>query len=74
MRKLIAVLTLLLGAVPASADLKSRMQAEADASAAMMQAEADRKAIQDLLPRLSHASLRSLRKTAEDLRQKDQRK
>lgn len=74
MRKMIAVLFLLFAAIPASADLKRRMQAEADASAALMQAESDRKAIQELLPRLSHASLKSLRKTAEELHRKDAKK
>lgn len=74
MQKMMVVLILLLAAIPASADLKKRMQAEADASAALMQAESDRKAIQEILPRLSHASLKVLRKAAEDLLRKDEKK
>ena len=54
----------------AQANLKKRMQAEADAGAALLQAEDDKKAIQALLPQLSHEALKTLRKTAEDLNKK----
>jgi hypothetical protein len=61
-------------AASASADLRQRMQAEADASGAMLLAEKDRQAIIEMLPRLSHDSLRKLRKTAEDLQRQEARK
>lgn len=71
MPKVVFLLLLLSFTSEAHANLRARMQAEADANAALMQAEADKRAIQEILLKLSHEGLRSLRNTAEKLRHQE---